>query len=531
MPEDDAFPNPGAPTPPHEPDESAWNVESLIGSRVLLGAGLLSLLAGAAFFVKLSNDQQWIPPQVRVLCGLVAGLVLLLGGTWQLGKQRTLVAEGLTGLGASVLYLALWGAYGPFALIRYELAFPAMIAICVALALVAWRRNSQNVALAGLAGGYLTPILLQTDALVPQTLAVYLAVLCGVMLALAVRCRYRLVEAASFGAALLYAPVFAPSHGAIAWTQNESLATATILFAEFIGALFFIARRDGHVDRYRIGLVVAEVVAYLGVLELELGWDQHTLALADAALAAVLLLAVAFRVPATLRATYVWLGLGVLTRAVEVWGGSHALTATLAVEGAGLVFVGVRNARPRLRQLGYALLACGIAGAGVHLVVDEPARAILNDRTWTVGAVIAALLLVLRDLRSYGPLLSETERDGFAPLTIVIATGLAVAAASSDAITATAHDGAWTEATQTALSALWSVAATLLVTLGFRYRSPLTRWLGIGLFTVAIAKVFTIDLLGLDVMARVISALVLGAVLVVVAAGYQMVMLRGRRLS
>ncbi len=103
--------NPGGPPP--DPTQEAWKLESLIGSRVLLGAGLLSLLLGAVFFFKLSLDHHWIPPSVRVLCGLAAGLALLLGGAYLLAKRKTYLAEGLTGLGASLLYLSLWGAYGP----------------------------------------------------------------------------------------------------------------------------------------------------------------------------------------------------------------------------------------------------------------------------------------------------------------------------------------------------------------------------------------------------------------------------------
>src|ERR1700676_5009629 len=160
VPDDDVFPSVTLPTPPRDPAKETWKVESLIGSRVLLGAGLVSLLIGTVFFVKLSNDHQWIPPEVRILCGLIAGLALMIGGAWRLGKEKTLIAEGLTGLGASVLYLSLWGAFGPFHLVHYGIAFAAMVAVSAALALVAWARRSQNVALVGLAGGYLTPLLL-----------------------------------------------------------------------------------------------------------------------------------------------------------------------------------------------------------------------------------------------------------------------------------------------------------------------------------------------------------------------------------
>ena len=75
---------------------------------------------------------------------------------------------------------------------------------------------------------------------------------------------------------------------------------------------------------------------------------------------------------------------------------------------------------------------------------------------------------------------------------------------------------------------LWSLGATALVALGFRFRWALARGRGIALFGATIFKVFTVDMIGLDVIERVISAIVLGAVLVVVAGFYQVVMLRRR---
>ncbi|MBV8748839.1 MAG: DUF2339 domain-containing protein, partial [Candidatus Eremiobacteraeota bacterium] len=146
------------------------------------------------------------------------------------------------------------------------------------------------------------------------------------------------------------------------------------------------------------------------------------------------------------------------------------------------------------------------------------------------GAVVLALLAAIRELRAAGPALPAGERE-LASVATVFAVGLAIAGATLDAVTATAGTGAWTEATQTVISALWSVAAAALVALGFQFRFALLRWLGIGLFAAAIIKVFAVDLSAFDPTARVLSALVLGALLVIVAGAYQFVMLRGRRVS
>ena len=507
-------------------DQSAaprWTLESIIGGRVLLGAGLISLLAGAVFFVKVTNDHHWIPPAARIACGVLAGLALLLGGVWSMRTRRTLVSEGITGLGASVLYLSLWGAYGPFALIDSRLAFAAMIAVGTSLALIAWRMRSENVALLGLIGGALTPALLTVGSFDRSVLAVYLAVLTAAMLALAVTCRYRRVEAAAFVAALCYAPAFAPVAGV--WSSASSLIVASALFAEFASALFIAARRDGEAAPARLALLAGEVLAFAGVLELELGWNAHSLALADASLAAVVLGAVAVRVPAAMRTTYAILGLGILTRAIDAWGGGHALTATLAVEGAALYYAGVRSASVAMRAGGGLCLVAAVFSALAHVATDTQTIAVLNLRTFAVAAVVLCLAAVLQEIRAFGAALTSLERELEGAVTTA-AFALAVSAATADAVTATAVKGVWTSSTQSLISVVWSIAATIAVALGFRMQSAYARWLGIALFAVTIAKVYAVDLVGLDTMARVVSALVLGAVLVGVAAAYQIAILR-----
>ncbi len=510
-----------------EPDRNeAWRLESFFGSRVLLGAGLISLMLGAAFFVKLGSDHGAFPAWLRVLGGLLAGAALLGLGGALLGRTRTLIAEGLAGLGGSVLFLSIWGAYGPLHVISgdYAPAFGAMVAVSGTLAVIAWRRASENVALFGLVGSLVTPLLLVADPQNRVALAAYLAIVFAVMLVLAVRCRYRILEMTAFAGALLYAPTFAPV--GLDWPQNSSLLVASILFAEFAAALFCSARRDGRLDNVGLAMMVAQIAAFAGTLEAELDWNAHALAFADLALSGVLLAAAVTRVPERMRTTYIWLGLGILTRAVAAWSGAHGLTMMLAVEGAGMVFMGARNGSSDLRVCGYVASAAAVMLAGVAVTADPlQTLAFFNERSATVAVVAASLLLIVRELIGAGPIVSTTER-GFVPAALLIAIAGSLAGFSHDVIDVTAGDGAFTAATQTGLSALWSVAATLLIAAGFRYRSGLTRYAGITLFVVTTVKVFCVDLVGLDLTARIISFLVLGAVLVAVAGGYQIAMLR-----
>ena len=65
-------------SPPVAPaPEDSWRLESLIGSRVVLGAGLIALALGAAFFLQMNH---WLTPPIRVGFGMIVGTMLMLAG-------------------------------------------------------------------------------------------------------------------------------------------------------------------------------------------------------------------------------------------------------------------------------------------------------------------------------------------------------------------------------------------------------------------------------------------------------------------
>jgi len=125
-----------------------------------------------------------------------------------------------------------------------------------------------------------------------------------------------------------------------------------------------------------------------------------------APVAAVLLAAVATRVPVTLRSAYAWLGIGILTRAVEAWGHGHALTATIAVEGAALFYTG-------LSASAYMFLG------GVAVIVS-----VLFSSWSTVYAQ--------REISKVDPLLSTTVQFGVSAVLLFLGSSFAERGRVSD---------------------------------------------------------------------------------------------------
>ena len=502
-------------------------LEFLIGSRVTLAAGIVSLLLGAAFFIEFTNAQHPIPPEVRVLCGLVAGLGLMAGGAWSMRRARLLFGEAITGLGASLAYLSLWGAFGPLHVVSEPLAFAGMVAVSAALAAIGWTCRSEMVALVGLAGAAATPVLLATAQLDHATLSAYVVLLCAAQLLLVSRCGFRRLEIAALAVAVLYAPAFFPAGN---WTTVHGLVACTALYGIFAAAFFFNAQRDWSERRGRAALWVAQTLAYLAAIECLL-WHWTILhALSDALAGAALLGIAAAAGGRTIRTASVVLGLAAITRATGVWAGNAAMFELFALQALVFFYLGVRQAERGQRTAGYVLAALAASGCVYHLAVDAIAHPVFNSTTALAAAVTVMCALMVRDVRGYAALFEKQEGEAVLVTASLGAALFAVAACSVNVVAATTHSGVWTTQTQTALSAVWTLAATALIAWGFGSRNVVLRYAGLALFAVTAFKVMAFDVWpALDTLGRVISCSLLGGILIAVAGAYQFAIARGRR--
>src|ERR1700733_5969767 len=155
----------------------AVSLEGRIGAQLLNRIGILAVLIGVAWFLKLAFDRNWIGPPVRVWVGLAAadGLV-----AWSERFRRQgfpAFSFSLKALGTSIAYLSLWAASNIFHLGPSWLIFLAMTAVTIANAVLARRQNSELLGLYALAGGLATPGLLSIGHSNEILLFSYLALL------------------------------------------------------------------------------------------------------------------------------------------------------------------------------------------------------------------------------------------------------------------------------------------------------------------------------------------------------------------
>lgn len=173
--------SPAAPekAPPAASRPPAFDIdwEQWIGVRGAAVVGGIVLAMAGVFLFRYSIEHGLIPPWLRVTMGLVAGAACIGGSERWLRQRYAQTANAVAGGGVVILYASLWAAHGLYGLVRMEPVFGSMILVTATCCALSWRHDSLVIALIGLIGGFLTPLLLATGSDRPLGLFTYVLLL------------------------------------------------------------------------------------------------------------------------------------------------------------------------------------------------------------------------------------------------------------------------------------------------------------------------------------------------------------------
>lgn len=522
-----------APAPPSR----GADLETLIAGRWLNRIGLLLVLIAVAYFLKLVIDNEWIGPTGQVAFGVLVGAGLLGFSQWLLGRGHHYFSEGITALGAGVLYLSLWAGSTYYQVFSLEMGFLAMIGVTAATVAIAVGRDAQRIALLALIGGFLTPLLVSTGTDAQVALFGYVAVLNASLLAVAWKKSWRWLELPAFVFTMIYFWGWMGRFYDVSEPLTRTLAFATLFFVEFAALSVIRARRRGALTGEQALLVLFNGLSLL-LAVVTLLYDQHrwaaTFATLGLAAAHLLLLRM---LPATAaaddsgsrvtRLLFAGLALTFVTVAILVRLEGKWITMALAIEAAVLMWSGFRARAWELRAAGFVLFAIVL----LRLVIEPLAGGtlFLNERFATLAVTVGSLGLSLYFASRQPEAVLARERPWWGLLAVLINVvavwGLSVEAYEyfsarlySETIADTADA---LLARQLALSLVWTAYATALIVLGVRYNVAALRWQALALFGLTLGKVFLYDLSFLSGIYRVLSSIVLGLILVGVSFLYQ----------
>lgn len=264
--------------PPRPPRE--W--EQILGGNWLARIGVLALLFGVGFFLKYAFDKNWIMPVVRVLLGVVAGLIMLGGGyLWR--KKYPVLTQVLTGGGIGIMYLSIFASFAAYQLIPFVWAVILLLIVCAISVLIALRYNSMSLALLGIIGAFIGPLILGvTGPNTPGTngttvgyeALVYILVVDLGVLATSTFRNWRWFTLFGLICSLAFFGVWYGSYGFSVGAAPIEISL-TILFLIFVGAtsLFHIVWRRSP-QGFDYALMVLNAASY-ATISASILWDDY----------------------------------------------------------------------------------------------------------------------------------------------------------------------------------------------------------------------------------------------------------------
>lgn len=526
-------PQPAAPPPPERPAPprpARADLEVRIGGNWFNLIGVLAIILGSGFFLKYAFDNEWIGPRGRILIGVMLGLGLLGGGDRLRARGYRRYAQGLSGGGVGILYLAIYAAFAFYQLIGRPPAFLCMVAVTVASVLLAARYDALPMAVLGVLGGFLTPVVLATGELNRAGLFGYLALLDLGVLGLAYFKQWRGLNYLAFAAtAMLFAAgIYSPDEVG----TSLGFMTAFFLLFALLAVMHNVLR--GSPTRWPeatlAGLNAAlYFAAGYALLEAHHGaWlGLFALLLAAFYLGCGYLAALREGEDRFLVGIFFGLGAALVAFAVGIQFDRQWVTMGWAAEAVLLIWVGLRLKSRAARAGALVLFAVaalhwlGVEGREVGRGADF--RPLLNWRAGAGAWLIGALGLAARLYERAGGRVAGRERE-LAGAACALAANLVVVVLLSLDVSdyfdrAEAQESE--NIKQLTLSALWGLYGGGVLLAGLRRGRKLLRVLALALLGVTIIKVFVVDLAGLDRIYRIVSFIVLGAILLAVSFLYQ----------
>jgi uncharacterized membrane protein len=511
------------------PSKPGSSLESKIGGQLLNRIGIIAVLVGLSYFLKLAFENGWIGPATQVLIGIAGGIGLIFWSERFRSKGYGAFAYSLKAIGIGSLYLSLWAASQYYHLVSPTVAFFGMFAVTLVTAALSLRQNAELIAAFALVGGFLTPVLVSTHQNHEIALFSYIALLdLGTLWIVAVKRWHRLLYGSYAGTAML----------AFAWasayyTESQVIPTflfATVFFLIFVVAPFFSTGDDiaQSTRTLTTGLILLNAGGYFTATYLMLIGRYRLLLAGLCVLTAELLLVLARmlrkRQAREYSSVHIAAAVGFISVAVPIQLAGHWIAFGWLVEASAIIWASHRSSGRLLRYLGAATLALGILQV---LTVDSETqqRLVFNPRFGLYLLAIAALgLLAYYSWKEGG----EDNRNwvGGAILALNL---LALVALHFEVVdyfrppqhTSMAELRSLEIARDFTYSAIWMLYASGLMLVGFWKRSAFLRWQAILLFALTAAKVFFVDISTLERGYRIAAFIVLGILLLAVSFFYQ----------
>ncbi len=334
----------------------AW----LFGGNTVARMGILVLLLGLSFLAKFAVDHDLLPPALRIVIIAAIALALLLVG-WRLRIRRPPYAMLLQGAAVAALYLDVFAALRLYQLLPLELAFGLAVAICAFSCVLAVKQDALSLAVLGASGGFIAPLVVSTGSGSHVALFGYYLLLDLGIAAIALFRSWRVLYLVGFAFTFMVGGLWGYQY-----YKPEHYASVQPFLAAFVLLFIAIVVVESRKTPTRLAHAIDGTLVFgpplvgfsaQAALVQGIPWAAAWSAVAFGAL--YLGLALWLRRSASLGRVFLTIGIGFLTLAIPLAFDPRVTSAVWALEGAGVVWFGVRHGRwlPLLSGLALQLIA------------------------------------------------------------------------------------------------------------------------------------------------------------------------------
>ncbi len=370
--------------------------------NVPVKVGVLVSLVGLGFLIQEANERGFITLTIEM--GLIAvalfGLALLAIG-WRLRRTHTIYGLSLQGGGIAALYLTTYAAFAVYDVVGALPGGAAVIVITVGAGVLAVLQDARSLAVLGIIGGFLAPVLVYTQPEDHLALFSFYAVLSAAIVGVAwfkVWPELNLLGLGfTFGISAFW---LWDRYSTDDWASTQPLIAILVLLYMAIPVLFAIREVPDIEDPWIAPLVFGTPFMGFGLQYLAIGHTEYGLAISALLLAVAqgALTLIARRMDpeqGQLAAAYTGLAVTFLALAVPFALNSHYTSTVWALQGTILVWFGCR--RERGLAIDGGLLLQFLAGLSFMMHLDhlgfslypEDTLPIVNE--YFLGAAVLAV--------------------------------------------------------------------------------------------------------------------------------------------
>ncbi len=332
-----------------------WFTEGNVPVKV----GMLVLFAGVAALLKYAADEGWftLPIEFR-LAGITLASLAALVFAWRQRDRRRGFSLSLQGGAIGILLLTVFAAFRLYHLLPAGAAFALMIVLVAGVCVLAVLQDALALAVLGILAGFAAPILISTGSGNHVALFSYYAVLNLAVFAIAWQRAWRVLNLIGF--------FFTYAIGTI-WgvrKYNSALFDSTepfllLFFAIYLAVpiLYALKRSPEKRDAIDGTLLFGNPLAAFALQGALLEWERTPLAISALVLGILYLLLAAslIRRVRLLGESFAVLALGFSTLSVPLALSARTTGCIFALEGAALVWLGLRQQRRLPRWIGLLL--------------------------------------------------------------------------------------------------------------------------------------------------------------------------------